>query len=325
MYSVSDIRKWIDGAIATLVLPKEPDGLYAPASYMMTTGGKRLRPMLCLLSGNLFTDRIDNDMLLPALGLEIFHTFTLVHDDIMDNAPVRRNRPTVHCKWNTNTAILSGDVMCIAAYQHLCQANPTYQSEILQLFNRTAAQVCEGQQLDMNYESRPLITEEEYLHMIELKTAVLLAAAAKIGAIAGGASAQDAARMYAFGRWLGLAFQIQDDLLDVFGEANVFGKNIGNDIVCDKKTFLLTLALQQAAGNDKITLFTLLTAKDIAPQQKIDEMLAIYRRLQIRSQAEARIADYFSKAMAQLDKLSVAPERQQHLRQFTENYIEREK
>ncbi|MDR2361393.1 MAG: polyprenyl synthetase family protein [Prevotellaceae bacterium] len=325
MYSASDIRERIDKAIAALVLPKEPDGLYAPASYMMTIGGKRLRPMLCLLSGNLFTDRIDNDMLLPALGIEIFHAFTLVHDDIMDNAPIRRNYPTVHCKWNTNTAILSGDVMCIAAYQHLCRANPTCQSEILQLFNRTAAQVCEGQQLDMDYESRLLITEEEYLHMVELKTAVLLAASAKIGAIAGGAGAQDAARMYAFGRWLGLAFQIQDDLLDVFGEANVFGKNIGNDIVCGKKTFLLMLALQQAAGNDKTTLFTLLTAKDIAPQQKIDEMLAIYHRLQIRSQAEVRIAGYFSKAMAQLDELSVAPERRQHLRQFTEDYMEREK
>jgi geranylgeranyl diphosphate synthase type II len=325
MYSVSDIREWLDKAIATLVLPKEPDGLYAPASYMMTIGGKRLRPMLCLLTGNLFTDRIDNDMLMPALGIEIFHTFTLVHDDIMDNAPTRRNRPTVHCKWNTNTAILSGDVMCIAAYRHLCQANPAHQTEILRLFNRTAAQVCEGQQLDMNYENHLIITEEEYLQMIELKTAVLMAASAEIGAIAGSSDPQDAARMYAFGRWLGLAFQIQDDLLDAFGDADVFGKNIGNDIVCNKKTFLLMLAMQQAAKNDKTSLITLLTDKHIAPKQKIDEMLAIYRRLQIRPQAEARIAAYFGKAMAQLDELSVAHERTENLRQFTENYMNRKK
>ncbi|MDR0667903.1 MAG: polyprenyl synthetase family protein [Prevotellaceae bacterium] len=323
MYTVSNIREWLDKAIASLVLPKEPDGLYAPASYMITIGGKRLRPMLCLLAGNLFTDRIDQEMIMPALGIEIFHTFTLVHDDIMDQSATRRNRPTVHCKWNTNTAILSGDVMCIAAYQHLCQANPAYQAEILRLFNRTAAQVCEGQQLDMDYESHPVVTEAEYLQMIELKTAALLAASATIGAIAGGATAQDAARIYAFGRWLGLAFQIQDDLLDVFGEAGVFGKNIGNDIVRNKKTFLLTLALQQAAGKDKTLLFSLLTGKQIDPARKIEEMLDIYRRLQIRPQVEARIVDYFGKAMGELDNLSVAPDRQQYLRQFTENYMER--
>ena len=213
--------------------------------------------------------------------------------------------------------------MCIAAYQHLCQANPAHQAEILRLFNRTAAQVCEGQQLDMDYETHPVITEEEYLQMIDLKTAALLAASATIGAIAGGADAQDAARIYAFGRWLGLAFQIQDDLLDVFGEAGVFGKNIGNDIVRNKKTFLLTLALQQAAGKDKTLLFSLLTGEQIDPARKIEAMLEIYRRLEIRPQVEARSVEYCGKAMAELDQLSVAPDRQQYLRQFTENYMER--
>jgi geranylgeranyl diphosphate synthase type II len=324
MYSISEIRDWVDKAIIALALPKEPQALYAPVSYMLSIGGKRVRPVLCVLSSNLFTDRIDNKTLFPAVGLEIFHTFTLIHDDIMDKADMRRNQPTVHHKWNTNVAILSGDVMCITAYQYMCQADPIYQSDILRLFNQTAAQVCEGQQLDINYESHAVITEEEYLQMIELKTAVLIAAATKIGAIVGGASHHDIAKMHEFGRLLGLAFQIQDDLLDVYGDADIFGKTIGNDIACNKKTYLLLLAMQQASGEDKKNLYTWLTGDKMPAEEKIKNVLAIYQRLQIRQQVEMRIAHYFENALAVLETVSVAPERKQYLRAFSQKLLGRE-
>ena len=323
MYSISEIRDWVDKAIANLNLPKEPQELYAPVSYMMSIGGKRIRPVLCLLSCNMFSDRIDNKALFPAVGLEIFHTFTLVHDDIMDNAALRRNQPTVHHKWNTNTAILSGDVMGIAAYQYICQADPIHLSEILRLFNQTVAQVCEGQQMDINYEHHAVISQEEYLQMIERKTAVLLAAATKIGAIAGGAAHQHITRMHEFGRLLGLAFQIQDDLLDVYGDADIFGKAIGNDIACNKKTFLLLLAMQQATGNDKKNLFSLLTDKKITVEEKIKNVLDIYQRLQIRQQVEQHISDYFEKALALFETIDVAPERKEYVQQFAEKLVSR--
>jgi geranylgeranyl diphosphate synthase type II len=325
MDSVSEIREWMDKAFTAFALPREPQGLYAPVAYMMAIGGKRIRPMLCLLGYHLFTGRVDNGALFPAIGIEIFHTFTLVHDDIMDRAPTRRNQPTVHHKWNTNTAILSGDVMCITAYQYLCRAHPQHQADILRLFNRTAAQVCEGQQWDMDYEQKTLVGEDEYLRMIELKTAVLMAAAAKIGALAGGADAQAADTLYELGRLLGLAFQIQDDVLDAYGEAGVFGKNIGNDIVNNKKTFLLVLALQQAEGGDREQLDALLTDTRLPPEQKINDVRAIYRRLQVRQQAEARIADYFNRALRLLESIPVKPEYKQPLYDFTLQFIGREK
>jgi len=325
MYSITEIRDWVNNAIGALTIPKEPETLYAPVSYMMSIGGKRIRPILCMLSCNLFSDRIDNKILLPAVGLELFHTFTLIHDDIMDKAPTRRNQPTVHQKWNGNVAILSGDVMCIAAYQYLCQADPIHLADILRLFNRTAAQVCEGQQYDMNYESHAVITEEEYLQMIELKTAVLIACAAKMGAIAGNAKVHDVAKMYEFGRLLGMAFQIQDDLLDVYGDADIFGKAIGNDIACNKKTFLLQLAIQQATGDDKQNLGTLLSDKNITTEVKIKGVLDLYNRLQVRQQTEARISDYFTKALAQLDTVEVADERRNQLREFAAKLIDRAK
>ncbi len=325
MYSIAEIRDWVDKAIAALTLPNEPQELYAPVTYMMSIGGKRIRPVLSLLSCNLFTERIDNKILLPAVGLELFHTFTLIHDDIMDKAPTRRNQPTVHKKWNDNIAILSGDVMCIAAYQYLCQADPIHQADIMRLFNRTAAQVCEGQQYDMNYESHTVITEEEYLQMIELKTAVLIACAAKMGAIAGNANLHDATKMYEFGRLLGLAFQIQDDLLDVYGDADIFGKAIGNDIACNKKTFLLQLAMHQATGNDAKKLHALLMDKEIVREAKIKNVLDIYNRLQVRQQTEVHISNYFEKALAQLDTLSVADERKEQIREFAAKLIGRNK
>lgn len=324
MYSIAEIRDLVDKSINNWQLPDEPSELYAPVSYMMSIGGKRIRPTLCLLSCNLFADRIDDKALFPALGLEIFHGFTLVHDDIMDNSPMRRNQPTVHHKWNMNTAILSGDVMCIAAYRYMCQSEPVHQAAILNLFNITATQVCEGQQYDMTYERHAVINEEEYLQMINLKTAVLVAAAAKIGAIGGGASAADADKMYKFGQDLGLAFQIQDDLLDIYGDADIFGKKIGSDILNNKKTYLLVTALRQAKGEEKKKLNELLTSKDVAPDDKVKQVLEIYQKLNIRKQTEQRIADYFERALTSLNEVSIVSERKIVLQEFAHKLLNRE-
>ena len=325
MYSIAEIGNLIDKSLINWQLPNEPSELYQPVAYMMSIGGKRIRPVLCLLSCNLFTDRLDDSVLFPALGLEIFHGFTLVHDDIMDNSPMRRNQPTVHNKWNTNTAILSGDVMCIAAYKYICQGNPVCQSAILDLFNATAMQVCEGQQYDMTYECHAVISEEEYLQMIFLKTAVLIAAAAKIGAISAGATTADANKMYKFGQELGLAFQIQDDLLDIYGDADIFGKKTGSDILNNKKTYLLVTALRQAKGEEKKHLNELLTLKNIEPNEKVRKVVEIYQHLNIRKQTEKHIAEYFEKALASLDNVEVDPNRKLILQEFAHKLLNRER
>jgi geranylgeranyl diphosphate synthase type II len=325
MVLVRKLHELIEKEIMALELSRTPCELYDPVSYMMSIGGKRIRPLLCLLSHHLFNEHTGKDILLPAVGLEIFHGFTLVHDDVMDQAPVRRGYDTVHIKWNTNVAMLSGDVMCIMAYRYLCEAPSRYRDAILRLFGVTAAQVCEGQQFDMNYERLPYINEAEYLQMIELKTAVLLAAAAKIGAIAGGAPAQDMDRMYEFGRCLGMAFQVQDDLLDAYGDSGTFGKTIGGDIVTNKKTFLLVTALKKATGAQKSDLEYWLKKTDAAPDEKIKHVLAIYDTLQVREQAAAVIDNYFKQAEAQLRAVQLADERKEALRNFARQLINRKK
>ena len=325
MVLVRTLQSLIEKEIMALDLSRAPRELYAPVSYMMSIGGKRIRPLLCLLSYSLFNERVGRDILLPAVGLEIFHGFTLVHDDVMDQAPVRRGYDTVHKKWNANVAMLSGDVMCIMAYRYLCEAAPRHREAILQLFGATAAQVCEGQQFDMNYEHRPCISEAEYLQMIELKTAVLLAAAAKIGAIAGGAATHDMDWMYEFGRCLGMAFQIQDDLLDAYGDSGTFGKAIGGDIVTNKKTFLLVHALKKATGTQKDDLEYWLKNKEAAPEEKIKNVLEIYDKLQVREQAAAVIDNYFKQAEAQLRAVQLADERKAALRDFACQLINRKK
>jgi geranylgeranyl diphosphate synthase type II len=313
----------IEREIRALDLSGAPHELYAPVAYMMSMGGKRIRPLLCLLSWNLFCDEPPGrEILRPAVGLEIFHGFTLVHDDVMDRAPLRRGFDTVHRRWNANIAMLSGDVMCIMAYRYLGEAAPRYLGDILRLFSTTAAQVCEGQQLDMNYERTARIDEPEYLQMIELKTAVLLAAAAQIGAVAGGAPAQDAQRMYAFGRSLGMAFQIQDDLLDVYGDAG-FGKVIAGDILTNKKTFLLVQALRQARGEQQRTLEYWLANNDAAPQEKIRRILEVYEALNVREQAGTAIDRYFEQAEKELAAVALADERKEELRNFARHLINR--
>jgi geranylgeranyl diphosphate synthase type II len=243
----------------------------------------------------------------------------------MDDSPLRRGASTVHKKWNNNTAILSGDVMCILAYQYLCKSNPEKLPAILQLFGKTAAQVCEGQQLDMNYESLPVITEDDYLTMIDLKTAVLIAASAQIGAISGGAPLKQAEQMYAFGHHLGMAFQIQDDLLDAYGDSSNFGKTIGNDIVTNKKTYLLVTALRLAKGAVQQELNQQLADKNITPEEKIKNVKAIYDALNIRGLAEEKINEYFIRANEILTSIDVETQRKEQLYAFAEQLINRNK
>ncbi len=323
MYAIKDLQVWIERTINEIPLSGEPSGLYAPVAHMMSIGGKRLRPLLCLLSHNLFNDQINDSILMPAVGVEIFHGFTLVHDDIMDNASLRRGAETVHKKWNNNTAILSGDVMCILAYQYLCKSDPKNMPAILKLFGDTAAKVCEGQQLDMNYESLPMITEDDYLAMIGLKTAVLIAASAQIGAITGGATSDQSEKMYAFGYHLGMAFQIQDDLLDTYGDTYSFGKNIGNDIATNKKTYLLVTALRLAKGDTQRNLNLWLTNKGITQEEKFKQVRAIYDALSIRQLAEEKINEYFAKANAILETVNIDPQRKDCLALFANKLINR--
>lgn len=255
MFSINEIDSIVEKGLFTLSLGGEPGELYKPIEYLVSIGGKRIRPKLALISYNLFCDKLDNSIIYPALGLEIFHGFTLIHDDIMDNADLRRNRATVHKKWNSNIAILSGDVMCIKSYQLISHAPDAVLKEVMEIFNKTAAQVCEGQQFDMNYESLPFITMDDYISMIGLKTAVLIAASAKIGATIAGADAKIKECIYNYGYMLGLAFQIKDDYFDSFGDSAVFGKKIGGDILCGKKTWLLVEALKMGDSATRQMLF----------------------------------------------------------------------
>lgn len=312
----------IEEALATIDLNKEPSGLYAPIAYTMNLGGKRIRPALTLMALNLFQDDV-SQAVMPALGIEFFHNFTLLHDDIMDKATVRRGQPTVHLKWNENTAILSGDLMQIIAYELMRQAPEKMLPDVIQLFNTTAIQVCEGQQYDMEFESREDVTPEEYIEMIRLKTAVLLACALKIGAIIGGASEQDAQYLYDFGIYIGLAFQLKDDLLDVYGKPETFGKQLGGDILCNKKTYLLIHAKKTASGEILEKLDFWLTAGKTNPNEKIAAVTDIYNQLKVKKICEDAMDFYFNEAIAVLDKVDVSNDKKQTLRNLAEKLMHR--
>ena len=313
MYTAEELKEVVEKTLGSINYPEAPSELYNPISYSLSVGGKRIRPILSLMSSNLFTDRISDKIILPAVGLEIFHGFTLVHDDIMDNAEMRRNQITVHKKWNANIAILSGDAMLIESYKMIAQSDPAHLLPVLQCFNKTASEVCEGQQFDMNYEHNPAITEEDYLNMIHLKTAVLLAAGTKIGAIGGGASAPNCERMYKFGLNIGLAFQIQDDLLDTYCETKVFGKMVGGDIVSNKKTYLLVSAIRLAKGAQKQQLNSMLKSNDIAAEEKYLAVKSIYDDLKIKELAETKIKYYFDLAIKEIDAIDIKPERKKNI------------
>jgi geranylgeranyl diphosphate synthase type II len=315
MYSQAELKELVDKAIVNLSLSAEAERLSDPVRYILSIGGKRLRPVLALLACNLFRDKVD-DAVIPATGLEVFHNFTLVHDDIMDQAPVRRNFPTVHIKWNINQAILSGDVMAFVANDCFLQTPPAQLHNVFRIYNKAAVDVCVGQQLDMDFEKAKQVSQAEYLRMIELKTAVLLAASARIGALIGEAGEKDADHLYEFGKNLGMAFQIQDDLLDVYGDRNVFGKISGGDIVSNKKTFLLVKALELATGLQLKKLKDQLKLKDPDPARKIKAVMEIYDNLKIRSKTEDIANDFISKSLDHLWNTTPGNERKSELSQF---------
>ena len=304
MRTFEEICRTIEEALARLTFDQPPRSLFDPITYTLSLGGKRIRPALALMACDLFGGK-NEDVLQPALGLEVFHNFTLLHDDLMDEADRRRDKPTVHKLWNPNVAILSGDAMLICAYQLVAKAND---KAILELFSRTALEICAGQQYDMEFESRSDVTEEEYLEMIRLKTAVLLACALKVGAMIGGASAADADALYDYGIHIGLAFQLQDDLLDVYGDPKTFGKNIGGDILCNKKTFLLINALSAASEEQRQVMEDWMARKTYDAQEKIAAFANLYNELSIRDLTERRIEDYYRMANEDLARLSIAPE-----------------
>ena len=324
MKSFEEITKIIDEEIAKIDWSRDPCGLYEPIAYILSLGGKRIRPALVLAACEMFSDNI-NESIAPALGIEILHNFTLLHDDIIDNSDIRRGKPTVHKKWNENTAILSGDVMQIIAYQYIAKTKTEYLKEILDLFSATATEICEGQQFDIDFENRTDVSVDEYLEMIRLKTAVLLGAALKIGAIVGGAGETDKNLLYDFGVNLGLAFQLKDDLLDVYGDADTFGKKIGGDIICNKKTFLLISALQKAEGNTKKELLDWLETENFNPDEKIKSVRKIYDLLHIKDICEEKINDFFEKALRKLNKINLPIDNKQIISNLAENLNTRER
>lgn len=322
MYNQSELKELVERAILNLSFNDEDEKLTAPVRYILSIGGKRLRPVLALMTCNLFSDKID-DAIIPAAGLEVFHNFTLVHDDIMDQASLRRNLSTVHAKWDINQAILSGDVMAFIANDCFLQTPPAVLIKVFRVFNRAAVEVCIGQQLDMDFEKISIVSHEEYLRMIELKTAVLIAASAKIGAIIGGAGERDSDLLYEFGKNLGLAFQIQDDLLDVYGDVAVFGKRSGGDIVTNKKTFLLIKALEVADGTTLKRLRKQISASDFDPEEKIETVIGIFDQLNIKTITENLAGEYINKALSHLEKVSGSKERKSELLQMASSLIGR--
>ncbi len=322
MFTFAELQEKINNSISNEKIGREPFSLYDPINYTLESGGKRIRPVLVLMACNLFSDNIEQ-AIKPAIGLEIFHNFTLLHDDIMDHADIRRGNPTVHKKWNENTAILSGDAMFIKAYEYFLGCESPNFRDILKVFNNTALEVCEGQQYDMEFENRNDVTEQEYLRMIELKTSVLLAAALKIGALLGGADNSDADFLYEFGRNIGLGFQLQDDLLDVYGDTAVFGKQIGGDIVANKKTFMLIKARELAKGEDKSRLNDLLFSKDLERDKKLAAVTDIYNRLNIRNIVQNKIEELNQKALDYLNRVSVDEYKKSELKKLAEKLINR--
>jgi geranylgeranyl diphosphate synthase type II len=324
MLDVKMLQEIVSSEIAKLSIGKEPLELYDPVRYALESGGKRIRPTLVLAGCALFSD--DFKAALPAaLAFEIFHNFTLLHDDIMDNSPIRRNRPTVHMKWNANTAILSGDAMMIKAYMQLEQVPSRFLVPVFKLFNQTALEVCEGQQYDMNFETRTTVSEEEYLHMIKLKTSVLIAACLKAGAIIGGADDSNAQAVYNFGLNIGLAFQLQDDLLDVYADTSEFGKKNGNDIITAKKTFLLIKALESAGLETKKELNATLQSKSMGDDEKIKRVIAIYNTLNIKETTETKIKGFYQTALNAFETITAPEEKKAMLSGFAGQIMERKK
>lgn len=300
--------------------PSQPATLYDADNYFLKLGGKRIRPVMCLMANQLFGD-INPDAYHVANAIELFHNFTLIHDDIMDAAPLRRGMETVHHKFGSNTALLAGDVMLVAAYDYLNKIQSSYLKKIVSLFNKTAREVCEGQQLDMDFEKLDMVSLDAYLNMIELKTSVLLAASLEMGAVLGGAGAGNCQHLYEFGRNLGIAFQVQDDYLDAFGDPEKFGKDVGGDIRQNKKTFLLIHALEVADEKQKAALFTLMKEN---PADKVEQVVSIFRNCGADTWASSLKQQYLEKALKHLDDIAVLSSRKKNLRALADFLIQRE-
>lgn len=323
MLKAEEILTKVNTFLDNIPYDRKPQSLYEPIKYVLSMGGKRIRPVLMLLAYNLFKDDPES-ILMPACALETYHNYTLLHDDLMDNADLRRGHQTVHRRWDANTAILSGDSMLVLAYQRMAQCSADKVQEVLNLFTETALEIGEGQQYDMDFEHRNDVREEEYIEMIRLKTSVLLACATKIGAILAGASAQDADNIYRFGEQMGLAFQLQDDFLDVYGDTKVFGKAIGGDIVSNKKTYMLINAFNRADAAQRAELERWIEAKDFDAKEKIAAVTRIYNEIGIDRLAMEKIKFYFNESKKYLDAVSVAPERKAELAKDTAEMMKRQ-
>ncbi len=322
MHSIEQLQYLVNKAIADTKYTEQPAELYEPISYLMQLGGKRMRPVLVLIATEMFDGNVLK-ALDAAIGIELFHNFTLMHDDIMDKAPLRRGKPTVHAKWNESAAILSGDVMFVEAYKLMIKVDDSILREVLAIFSDTASGVCQGQQADMNFEKRDDVSLPEYLEMIRQKTAVLIAGSMQIGALIGGAVPDQANLLYEFGQNLGLAFQLQDDILDVYGNPKKFGKQVGGDILSNKKTFMLIKAKQLATGNTESELDKWLNRSD-DPFAKIETITSIYNLLEVRKLAEIEMEEYVNKALRALDLIAVDRSKKELLRGFAEQLLIRE-
>ena len=321
LYTNTQLLNIFERYISAMNTPEEPQKLYAPIKYGLEEGGKRIRPTLLMLAYNLYADDIER-ALMPAMAVEIFHNFTLLHDDIMDNAAVRRGRPSVPAKWGDNVAILSGDAMLILAYSYLQRTESERLPQIFAHFNKMAAEVCEGQQFDMDFETQQKVSVVDYMRMIELKTAALLAGSAIMGALLAGASEHDCLRLYDFAREVGLAFQLQDDLLDSYGDERL-GKKIGGDILEGKKTILMIEAFSRANEEQREVLRTTHLRTDLSDAEKIDTIKRLYDELGVPERVEQQIAQKFQKALSILDTLEAPQERTAELRNYAENLVGR--
>lgn len=323
MFTASELLEKINSHIAELQLTRTPQGLYDPVVYVLSMGGKRIRPVLMLMAYNLYQEDVSR-IYGPATGIEVYHNYTLLHDDLMDRADRRRGKETVHKVWNDNTAILSGDAMLVLAYQYMAQCPVEHLKEVIDLFSLTALEICEGQQLDMDFEHRKDVKEEEYLEMIRLKTSVLLAASLKIGALLGGASREDTERLYDFGVNMGVAFQLKDDLLDVYGDSAVFGKNIGGDILCNKKTYMLIKAFEHAGNGQLDRLNAWVDADSFDPAEKIAAVTALYNEIGIKELCEKKMAEYCERALESLAAVNVPDTKKVELKNLMTDLMYRE-
>ncbi len=322
MHTTEDFLNEINAILENHPYNRQPESLYNPVRYVLEQGGKRIRPILMMLAYELYKDHPE-DIILPAVGLETYHNYTLLHDDLMDNADMRRGNQTVHKKWDANTAILSGDSMLVLAYRCMQQVSDNKLRPVLETFTETALQVGEGQQYDMDFEKRNDVSEEEYIEMIRLKTSVLLACALKMGALLADAPKEDTDNLYKFGEQMGLAFQLQDDYLDVYGDPKVFGKAVGGDITSNKKTYMLINAFNRANTHQREELIRWTTAKEFDKQEKILAVTQLYNEMNIDRLAQEKIACFFEQSRGYLDAVQVPEERKAYLREFAGRMMKR--